>query len=181
MPFEKIETGIEDLLIIKSKKFFDNRGYFQETFKDSDFKKIGIELNFSQDNLSFSKKDVIRGMHYQKAPYGQAKLVKCVSGSIFDAVVDVRRESKTFGKYFTVILHDSDDYLFFVPDGFLHGFCVLSDFAIVLYKTSSEYSPENSSGVKYNDQFLAIPWPVETPIISLQDEKLKSFKEEFLE
>jgi dTDP-4-dehydrorhamnose 3,5-epimerase len=181
MPFEKIETGIEDLLIIKSKKFFDNRGYFQETFKDSDFKKIGIELNFSQDNLSFSKKDVIRGMHYQKAPYGQAKLVKCVSGSIFDAVVDVRRESKTFGKYFTIILHDSDDYLFFVPDGFLHGFCVLSDFAIVLYKTSSEYSPENSSGVKYNDQFLAIPWPVETPIISLQDEKLKSFKEEFLE
>ncbi len=180
MPFEKIETGIDDLLIIKSKKFFDNRGYFQETFKSSDFKKMGIELEFSQDNLSFSKKDVIRGMHYQKEPYGQAKLVKCVSGSIFDAVVDVRRESKTFGKYFTIILHDSDDYLFFVPDGFLHGFCVLSDFAIVLYKTSSEYSPENSSGVIFNDQFLAIPWPAKAPIISPQDEKLKSFKEEFL-
>jgi dTDP-4-dehydrorhamnose 3,5-epimerase len=181
MPFEKIDTGIEDLLIIKSKKFFDNRGYFQETFKNSDFKNMGIDLDFCQDNLSFSKKDVIRGMHFQKAPHGQAKLVKCVSGSIFDAVVDIRRESKTFGKYFTIILHDSDDYLFFVPDGFLHGFCVLSDFAIVLYKTSSEYSPGNSSGVKYNDQFLAIPWPVETPIISPQDEKLKSFKEEFLE
>ncbi|AEE14806.1 dTDP-4-dehydrorhamnose 3,5-epimerase [Thermodesulfobium narugense DSM 14796] len=181
MPFEKIETGIEGLIIIKSKKFFDNRGYFQEIFKDSDFKEMGIELDFSQDNLSFSKKGVIRGLHYQKAPYGQAKLVKCVYGSIFDAVVDVRRDSKTFGKYFTVILHDSDDYLLFVPDGFLHGFCVLSDFALVLYKTSSEYSPKNSSGVIYNDQFLSIPWPVENPIISPQDAGLKSFKEEFLE
>lgn len=180
MPFEKIETGIEDLLLIKSKKFFDNRGYFQETFKDSDFKKMGIDLDFHQDNMSFSKKGVIRGLHYQKAPHGQAKLVKCLSGSIFDAVVDIRLESKTFGKYFTVILHDSDDYLLFVPDGFLHGFCVLSDFAMVLYKTSSEYSPESSSGVIYNDQFLSIPWPVENPIVSQQDEKLRSFKEEFL-
>jgi len=181
MPFEKIETPLEGLLLIKSKKFFDNRGYFQEIFKNSDFKGLGIDLDFNQDNLSFSKKGVIRGLHYQKKPYGQAKLVKCVYGSIFDVVVDVRKESKTFGKYFTVILHDSDDYLFFVPDGFLHGFCVLSDFAIVLYKTSAEYSPESSSGVRYNDQFLAIPWPIETPIISVQDQKLKSFKEEFLE
>lgn len=177
MPFEFEHTQIEDVVIIKPRVFFDNRGYFLETYKKSIFSEIGIKLKFDQDNFSFSKKDVLRGLHLQRKPYIQAKLVRCVFGMIVDVIVDVRLGSNTFGKWLSFDLNDENQHILYVPIGFLHGFVVLSDVAIVHYKASSEYCLSCEDGVVYNDELLKINWPVKNPIVSDKDKLLKHFKD----
>lgn len=166
---------IEGLIIIDNKSFYDNRGYFRETFRN-DNNICGFD--FVQDNESFSKKaGTLRGLHFQKKPHSQAKLVRVPWGSIIDVVVDLRPESKTFGQWEMVELSAENGYQLFVPQGFAHGFCTLVDDTVVSYKVSDYYSPECDSGLIWNDPDLAIPWPFpkEKMIISDKDALLPLF------
>jgi len=169
MSFIFKRLSIPDVILLKPKVFFDERGFFMESFRNSIFKENGINTNFIQDMLSHSKKDTMRGLHFQKNPKAQAKIVMVVRGKIFDVVVDIRKNSLTYGKWVSVILSDDDHRLLYVPKGFAHGFCVLSDDADVLYKVDEEYSPENESGIIWNDPDLNINWPCNNPIISKKD------------
>jgi len=169
MPFEFKRLEIPDLILVKPKVFEDERGFFMETYKQSDFKKFGITKNFVQENHSLSSKGVLRGLHYQKEPYAQGKLVRVTRGEIFDAAVDIRRNSETFGKYVSTILSGKNKKMLYIPEGFAHGFCVLSDFSEVIYKTTDMYSPEHERGIIWNDGIININWPVKNPIISKKD------------
>lgn len=169
MAFEIEKTTINGLLIIKPKIYSDDRGFFMESYKYSDFKKIGLDIKFVQDNHSRSIKNVIRGIHFQKPPKEQAKLVKCVRGEIFDVAVDLRKNSKTYLKWFGIKLSDKNGYMLYIPKGFGHGFSVLSDFADVVYKCDEEYSPEHDSGIRYDDPDIKIDWQIKNPILSNKD------------
>lgn len=164
-------TSIPDVLILKPKVFTDSRGYFFESHSYEALKKLGIDINFVQDNESFSKKNVIRGLHYQLSPYSQTKLVRVVMGKIFDVAVDIRKNSPTYGKYVGVELSGENKYQLLVPRGFAHGFSVLSDYAIVNYKCDQYYKPEADRGIRYNDPFLGIDWQFEPAqaIVSAKD------------
>ncbi len=177
MPFSFEKLNLDNAVLIKPQVFFDNRGYFLETYKKSEFETIGILDEFNQDNHSFSSKGVLRGLHIQRRPFGQAKLVRCVYGEIFDCIVDVRAGSKTYGQYLSFILNDKNHYILYVPEGFLHGFVTLSDEAIVLYKASKEYCKECEDGVVWNDPILNINWPIKEPIVSQKDLQLSAFKD----
>lgn len=159
--------------LIKPKIFQDNRGFFLESFSPAIEKEIG---SFIQDNHSFSKKGTIRGMHFQSSP-GQAKLVRVASGKILDVVVDIRKESPTFGKWEGVVLDGENHEQLFVPIGFAHGFCVLSDEAHVLYKVSSPYNPETEKGFRFDDPDVGIEWPATEPILSERDKTTPYLKE----
>lgn len=161
--------GIPDLVVLEFENFLDARGLFVEMYKRSDFSRVGISENFVQDNFSHSRRNVLRGLHYQKAPKAQAKLVTVLSGEILDVAVDIRRGSPSYGRWTSVVLSSNKPGMVFVPAGFAHGFCVLSDAADVLYKVSEEYAPELSRGIIWNDPELAIRWPLAEPIISPQD------------
>ena len=169
MPFNFTRSEIPAVIIIDLKSFADDRGFFLESFKESDFVSNGITTKFVQDNISHSIKGVLRGLHYQKNPKGQAKLVTAISGEIFDVAVDIRKGSPTFGKWVSEILSDKNHKSMYVPEGFAHGFCVLSDQADILYKVSNEYSSENEKGIIWNDPILKIPWPVDKPILAKKD------------
>ena len=156
--------------------FNDERGYFFENFNHSKFKQNQIDLNFIQENFSKSKKNVIRGLHFQKNPKAQAKLVTAVSGEIFDVAVDLRKNSPTFGKWVSEILSEVNHKSLYVPEGFAHGFCVLSEGATVVYKINQEYSPDHEQGIIWNDPDIGISWPISESIISEKDQNLPLFK-----
>ena len=176
MPFTFKQLSIPDVILVQPKSFSDDRGFFLESFKESDFVLNGINIKFVQDNISHSVLGVIRGLHFQKSPKAQAKLVTAIKGEIFDVVVDIRKDSPTYGKWISEILSDKDHKLLYVPEGFAHGFCVLSKEAYVYYKVSNEYSPEHERGIIWNDPKLNIDWPISKPIVSGDDTKLPLFE-----
>lgn len=177
MPFLFKRLSIPDLILIEPKIFKDKRGFFMESYRYSDFKAFGIVDGFIQDNLSRSYKDVIRGLHFQKEPYSQGKLVQCLKGRIFDVAVDIRIGSPTFGKWIGVELSDENHLMFYIPPGFAHGFAVLSEYADVLYKCTKEYSQDNERGIIWNDPDIKIDWTVKEPIISEKDCRLPFLKD----
>ncbi|HJH25409.1 MAG TPA: dTDP-4-dehydrorhamnose 3,5-epimerase [Methanophagales archaeon] len=174
--FKKLENP--DVILIKTKVFEDERGFFMETYKKDDFEeKAGIKGEFIQDNHSKSKRGVLRGLHFQKEPYAQAKIVRCVRGEIYDAVVDLRKDSPTFGKYVGVILSEYNKYQLYIPRGCAHGFLVLSDVAEIFYKADSIYAPDHEGGLIWNDSDVNIPWPSDNPILSQKDQKWPTLRE----
>lgn len=184
MPFEFNKLAIKDVVLVTPKVFGDERGFFLESYQKSTFFKNGIAVDFTQDNHSKSKKGVLRGLHYQTPPYAQAKLVRCSKGKILDIAVDIRKNSQTFGKWIGEILSEENKNMLFIPEGFAHGFVVLSDEAELLYKASGEYSPTNDRGIKWDDPDININWNIDfKPLISEKDAKqpyLKNIKEEDL-
>lgn len=168
--FRRLE--IPDVILIEPTVFEDRRGFFLESYNLKEFEAFGINVNFVQDNHSRSKKGVIRGLHFQKGKMAQAKLVRVVKGEIFDVAVDIRKGSSYYGKWVAVTLSENNKRMLFIPEGFAHGFCVLSEEADVLYKASNFYSPEHEGGIRWDDPDLAIPWPVDNPIVSLKDRNL---------
>ena len=172
MPFTFKRLSIPDVILVEPQSFSDDRGFFFESFKESDFFSNGIDKKFVQDNFSHSINGVIRGLHFQKAPKAQAKLVTVLKGKIFDVAVDIRKNSPTYGKWVSEILSGDTHNLLYVPEGFAHGFCVISDEADVLYKVSNEYSQEHERSIIWNDPKLNIQWPIKKPIISNKDNKL---------
>ena len=172
--FEK--TFIEGVYIITPKVFGDDRGYFMETYKKSDFAQAGIDCDFLQDNQSKSRKGVLRGLHFQKT-HPQAKLVRVIKGEVYDVAVDLRKDSATYGKYVGVILSEENKKQFFVPRGFAHGFLVLSEEAEFVYKCDDLYHPEDEGGLIYNDETVNIDWPQTTDfILSEKDKNFPTFK-----
>lgn len=164
-----IPTRLEGVWLIEPRVFPDSRGWFLESWNRRAFAAAGIDVDFVQDNHSCSRRNVLRGLHYQAPPRAQAKLVRCVAGRVWDVVVDIRYGSPTFGRWDGVELDAESPRLVFVPIGFAHGFCVLSDVAEVQYKCSDYYAPELSSGVRWDDPALGIAWPVSQPLLSDQD------------
>ena len=182
MSFEFEKQNIEDVILVKPKVFGDNRGFFMESYKKSEFAANGITVEFNQDNHSKSTAHVLRGLHFQKPPYGQAKLVRCTRGRIYDVAVDIRPYSETFGKYVKVELSEENKHMLFIPDGFAHGFVVLSDVAELMYKASGEYAPQADCGIIWNDETINIDWGIDfEPILSEKDTKQKTLKELFHE
>lgn len=158
--FIKKETNIDGLLVIETHTFEDQRGFFMETYNKKEFEKLGILNDFVQDNHSKSSRGVLRGLHFQKK-YSQAKLVRVVKGKVYDVAVDLRKDSKTYGNYYGIVLTESNKLQFFIPKGFAHGFMVLSDNAEFVYKCDEFYHPEDESGIIWNDKSINIRWPLE--------------------
>ncbi len=178
MPFEFEKLELEGVVLVKPKVFGDNRGFFLESYKKSDFYNNGIELEFNQDNHSKSTGKVLRGLHYQIKPYEQAKLVRCSKGRIFDVAVDIRPESKTYKKYIRVELSEDNHYMLYIPKGFAHGFVVLSNCAELLYKASGEYNPNADRGILWSDKELNIDWGIDfEPILSDKDKNQPQLSE----
>lgn len=170
MPFEFEKMEIDGVILVKPKCFGDNRGFFMESYKKSEFAANGINLDFVQDNHSKSTKGVLRGLHYQALPMPQAKLVRCSKGKIYDVAVDLRKDSKTFGKSIKVELSEENKHMLFIPEGFAHGFVVLSDEAELLYKTNTEFSPEHDRGLLWCDETVNVNWGLDfEPILSEKD------------
>ena len=170
MPFEFRKLAIKDVILVIPKVFDDERGFFLEGYKKSDFFANGITVEFNQDNHSKSSKGVLRGLHYQIAPKAQAKLVRCISGEIFDVAVDIRKNSDTYGHWVGEKLSAANKHMLFIPEGFAHGFVVLSDRAELLYKASNEYSKEHDRGILWNDKDININWGIDfEPILSEKD------------
>ena len=168
------ETGIEGLCVITPKVFLDSRGYFLESYNKKDFEEIGITCDFVQDNQSKSSQGVIRGLHFQKQ-YSQSKLVRVLCGTVYDVAVDLRENSKTYGKYFGVELSGENMKQFFIPKGFAHGFLVLSKEAIFAYKCDDFYHPNDEGGLIWNDPDVGIEWPLdklETELIFSEKDKV---------
>jgi len=157
--------------LIKPKVFEDKRGFFLETYKESDFKKFGIKEKFVQENHSMSRKGVLRGLHFQCPPFAQGKLIRVIKGEIFDVAVDIRKKSKTYGKWLGIVLSEKNKKMLYIPSGFAHGFCVLSDFGEVIYKCTKPYSPDYERGIIWNDKDININWPIKKPILSDKDSK----------
>lgn len=169
MPFRFVKTEIPEVVIIEPRVFPDERGFFMETYKRSEFAALGIGEIFVQVNRSKSPKGILRGLHYQKQPKAQAKLVQVLAGEIFDVVVDIRREAPTFGRSVVTKLSAENKRMLYVPAGFAHGFCVVSDDAEISYMTTAEYAPECEAGIRWNDPDLAIDWPIAVPRLSSRD------------
>lgn len=174
MPFSFHRLNIPDVILIKPRVFDDGRGFFIETYKLPDFADAGITDNFVQDNHSRSEKCVLRGLHFQNPPCAQAKLVRAVKGEIYDVAIDIRKGSPTYGKWVSEVLSEENKNMLYIPQGFAHGFCVLSQIADVLYKTSNVYSPQSEAGIIWNDVDIQIDWPVSKPVLSEKDESWPS-------
>ena len=181
---KKIETGIKDLLIIEPRIFEDSRGFFMESYNYNTFKELGIDNIFVQDNISKSSKGVLRGLHFQKDEYAQAKLVYVLRGAVLDITVDLREDSETFGKYIAVELNDKNKRMLFIPRGFAHGFLTLEDDTEFIYKCDNFYNPKSEVGIIWNDTDLNIDWNLDKYnikekelIISEKDKKNITFKE----
>jgi dTDP-4-dehydrorhamnose 3,5-epimerase len=169
MPFQFTRLAIPDVLLVEPQVIGDTRGWFAETYKASEFARAGVTLPFTQDNHSRSDHGVLRGLHYQKRSRAQGKLIRVVVGEVFDVAVDIRRSSATFGQWVSATLSGANHRMVYVPPGFAHGFCVLSDAAEICYKTTAEYAPDFERGVAWNDPELKIPWPVAHPVVSSRD------------
>lgn len=176
MPFGFKKLAIPEVILVDVQSFPDKRGYFFESFKESEFISNGITTKFVQDNFSHSTYGVLRGLHYQKNPKAQAKLVTALRGEIFDVAVDIRKNSPTYRSWVGEILSGNNHKLLYIPEGFAHGFCVLSEDADVLYKVNNEYSPENERGIIWNDSDIDIIWPVDKPILHEKDSVLPTLK-----
>ena len=163
-----IRTPLAGVLEIEPRIFNDSRGYFLESYQRVRFTGAGIEVNFVQDNLSFSRKNTLRGLHYQN-PRGQAKLVQVFQGEVYDVVVDIRRGSQSFGQWYGTRLSFENMHQLFIPAGFAHGYCVLSETALFYYKCSDYYAPECEAGVLWSDPDLGIDWPMKLPLLSEKD------------
>ncbi len=173
------KTPFEGLLVFEPRRFEDERGYFYESYNRRLFEENGIHSEFVQDNQAFSSRGVLRGLHFQRPPYAQAKLVRVAQGEVLDVVVDLRREQPTFGKWFAICLSEENHKQLYVPRGFAHGYLVLSPKALFLYKCDNYYAPEYEAGIRYDDSQLNIQWefPADQMIISEKDRNLPSFEE----
>ena len=176
MPFTFKNLAIPGIVLVEASSFPDERGFFLESFKKSAFQNNIADISFVQDNFSHSVKGVLRGLHYQKNPKAQAKLVTTFKGEIFDVAVDIRKGSPTYGKWVGEILSEQNHRLLYIPEGFAHGFCVLSKEADVLYKVNQEYSPEHEMGIIWNDPEINISWPIDKPILHEKDSQLPVLK-----
>ena len=176
MPIEVKKCPIEGLYEIQPKVFGDSRGFFLETYSHRDFFEAGLDMKFVQDNMSKSSYGVLRGLHYQKT-HPQGKLVSAVQGEVFDVAVDLRADSPTFGKYYSVILSAEKHNMFYVPQGFAHGFVVISETALFAYKCTDFYHPEDEAGINWNDEQIGIKWPELScpPLLSEKDKKHPAF------
>jgi dTDP-4-dehydrorhamnose 3,5-epimerase len=164
-------TPIDGLLVLEPEVFRDERGFFLETFHEQKYESFGIESKFVQDNLSFSSKGILRGLHFQYR-HPQAKLVQVFSGEVFDVAVDIRRGSPTFGKWFGIMLSQDNLYQMFIPECFAHGYCVVSETALFAYKCTDFYSPSDEGGLLWSDPDIGIEWPVSDPVLSQKDSRL---------
>ena len=176
------KTDIEGLIIIEPQIFKDSRGAFFESWNAKKFKQLGINEDFVQDNQSVSSKGVLRGLHFQNPPYAQAKLVRVIEGSVLDVAVDLRKNSPTYGKHFSVILSEQNNKSFFIPKGFAHGFLSLEDNTVFNYKCSDYYNKESEGSLLWNDEDLKIDWQIDNPLVSekdLQADLFKNFKTKF--
>jgi len=169
MPFSFMRLEIADVILIEPRVFRDERGFFMESYKHSEFAAFGINERFVQDNHSRSRRGVLRGLHYQNPPRAQGKLVRAVSGEIFDVAVDIRRGSPTYGRWVGVNLSEENMRMLYIPPGFAHGFMTLSDVADLIYKTTAEYSPDHEAGIIWNDPDIGIEWPMPEPVLSPRD------------
>jgi dTDP-4-dehydrorhamnose 3,5-epimerase len=169
MPFRFIPTELPGVVVIEPEVFPDGRGFFMETYKKSDFLAAGLPMDFVQENQSKSVKGTLRGLHLQRPPRAQGKLVRVLDGEIFDVAADIRPDSPTFGRWVSVSLSAENRRSVYIPAGYAHGFCVVSSDAQVVYKTTEEYAPELEWGVRWDDPLLEIPWPVSTPRLSERD------------
>lgn len=174
-----IQTEIDGVWIIEPKIFFDPRGYFMEAFKQQEFDATIGQINFIQDNESQSSFGTLRGLHYQKGTYSQAKLVRVIKGEVLDVAVDLRKSSPTFGKHISVLLSDENKRQLFIPRGFAHGFLVKSEIAIFTYKVDNIYAPQSEASILYNDPALAIDWPIADSqlVMSEKDKQAGVFRE----
>jgi dTDP-4-dehydrorhamnose 3,5-epimerase len=175
MKFELIKTEIPDVLLLKPTVFSDERGCFYETYNKNDLSETGLTYEFLQDNQSVSNKGVLRGLHFQNPPYEQGKLIRVAKGAVIDVVVDIRKKSQYYGKHFSVELSDKNNYILWVPAGFAHGFYVLEDNTIFLYKCTQVYNKESEGAILWNDPHLNINWNTKNPIISDKDKLASSF------
>jgi dTDP-4-dehydrorhamnose 3,5-epimerase len=169
-------TPIDGLLIISPKIFADHRGFFFESYNEESFSEAGIDVRWKQDNHAGSAKNAVRGLHFQRGK-GQAKLVRCIRGSVWDVAVDIRPDSPTLGRWYAVELTEENRKMFFVPVGFAHGYAVLSEEAETLYKCSNVYDPEAEDEILWNDPDLKVDWPVASPILSERDIGAQTFKQ----
>ena len=172
---EIIETGFKDLLLLKPKVFKDPRGYFYESYNKAIFNNAGIAVEFTQDNQSLSNKNIVRGMHFQAPPHAQGKLVRVIKGAVQDVVVDIRKNSATYGQNYSVDLTEDNFLMLWIPPGFAHGFATLEDNTIFAYKCTDTYHPETEGGLAWDDRELGIKWQVNDPILSEKDTKYKPF------
>ena len=180
MPFNFIKTEISGLFIIEPRVFSDPRGFFCETYKKSDFEKNGINDSFVQDNHSLSEKGVLRGLHFQTAPYAQGKLVCVIKGAVWDVAVDMRKGSPTFMQWSGIELSEENHLMFYLPSGFAHGFLTLRNGTHFVYKCTNEYNPDADGGIRWNDPSINVNWPVnedKQPIVSGKDAALPLFKD----
>jgi dTDP-4-dehydrorhamnose 3,5-epimerase len=169
--FERVQE-INGLIVITPQVFEDDRGFFMESYHSIVFNKAGIMSEFVQDNHSRSVKGVIRGLHFQKEPFAQAKLVRCIRGEIFDVAVDLRKDSPSFSKWFGLLLSEENKKMLYIPRGFAHGFATLSSVAEVLYKADNFYSGQHERGIRYDDPSINISWSISSPIVSKKDMEL---------
>jgi dTDP-4-dehydrorhamnose 3,5-epimerase len=171
MPFTFEITELPGVIVITPTVFADDRGFLMETYKQSEFRAAGLEAALVQENHSRSTRGTLRGLHYQREPKAQAKLVRVVYGEIFDVAVDIRKGSATFGRWVGIVLSAANRKSVYIPEGFAHGFCVLSDAAEVIYKTTEEYAPEHEHGIRWDDPALGIAWPIASPTLSERDRR----------
>lgn len=169
------KTAISDLIEIQPKVFGDSRGYFFEAYNKNNLKELGISTEFVQDNQSYSAKNVLRGLHFQKPPFAQAKLVRVITGKVLDVVVDLRKDSPSFGHHYKCVLDSEKNNMLFIPEGFAHGFLTLED-SIFFYKCNQFYHKDSESGILWNDPTLNINWGVENPVVSEKDQQLLPFE-----
>jgi dTDP-4-dehydrorhamnose 3,5-epimerase len=172
MPFTFHKLAIPDVIRIDVRVFEDERGFFMETYGAAEFAAHGIPLSFVQDNYSYSMRGVLRGLHYQKEPAAQGKLVRCALGEVYDVAVDIRRGSPTYGRWVGEVLSAENRRQLYVPPGFAHGFCVLGDAAGVAYKVTADYAPDLDRGIRWDDPEIAVQWPVADPVLSPKDAAL---------
>jgi dTDP-4-dehydrorhamnose 3,5-epimerase len=168
MAFERIDTKIDGLVLVQPKVISDDRGFFFETYRRNEYAALGIDVEFVQDNHSRSVRGTIRALHFQLRP-GQAKLIRCARGSVYDVAVDLRKESPTYGQHEAFVLSDKNAQQVFIPVGFAHGFCVTSEEADVAYKVSSYYEGQTERGVAWDDPAIGVQWPVDEPLVSDRD------------
>ncbi len=174
---EIIETKIKDLLIIKPDVFIDERGYFFESYNKERFMEHGLNMTFVQDNESQSMQGVLRGLHFQKPPFAQGKLVRVVKGAVRDVVVDLRKGSPTYGHWESVVLTESNKLMYWIPEGFAHGFVCLEDHSVFTYKCTNVYNKASEGSIRWNDPDLGINWDIDNPILSEKDKISPMFRD----
>lgn len=175
---EIIETKLKGVLVLKPKVFEDARGYFFESYNRNLFLQAGLDLDFVQDNQSLSQKGVLRGLHFQNNPFAQGKLVRVITGSVFDAVVDIRKNSPTYGEWFGLELTEQNKWMMYIPEGFAHGFATLENNTVFSYKCTNFYNKAAEDCILWNDPEIGIDWKIENPLLSekdLQGKKIKDF------